>query len=274
MSELSFQTPHGTIHGMQYGEGEVCLALHGWLDNAATWSVLAPQLKFRVIALDLPGHGHSSHRAGPYHIWDSLSDLLAIVQQLDETPHWLGHSMGAGIATLFAGCFPEHARSLNLVEGFGPWVEPKLNACEQLRRAAIAQQWPAKTPRPYASLEQATQIRASRGVSTVAPQAIRPIVERAMKPVEAGWVWRADPALSQPSPLKLEPHQIKSCIQTISCPIRIALGSQGMLVDKPEFSERLDWAQACQMRVFEGDHHLHCYPQAAYPIAQWFNQDH
>ncbi|EQD70798.1 alpha/beta fold family hydrolase, partial [mine drainage metagenome] len=35
----------------------------GWLDNAASFATLAPLLaaRHRVIALDLPGHGHSAH---------------------------------------------------------------------------------------------------------------------------------------------------------------------------------------------------------------------
>lgn len=40
-------------------------ALHGWLDNAATWDTLAPylitHLGARLVAMDFSGHGHSSH---------------------------------------------------------------------------------------------------------------------------------------------------------------------------------------------------------------------
>ena len=44
------------------------IALHGWLDNAASFNALAPLLKdVYVIALDLPGHGHSDAMASPDH---------------------------------------------------------------------------------------------------------------------------------------------------------------------------------------------------------------
>src|SRR5690625_5810116 len=56
------------------------LALHGWLDNAASFSRLAPvlveRLGIRIVALDFSGHGHSAHREGDYALWDYCHDLL------------------------------------------------------------------------------------------------------------------------------------------------------------------------------------------------------
>ena len=39
------------------------IALHGWLDNGASFLPLAPYLAdFHLVCVDLPGHGHSDHK--------------------------------------------------------------------------------------------------------------------------------------------------------------------------------------------------------------------
>jgi len=85
------------------GDGPRVLALHGWLDNAASFVPLAPHLaSLQLVAIDLPGHGHSAHLpAGA-----SYTTAAAICHVLDvaDALGWdrfslLGHSMGAGIAT-------------------------------------------------------------------------------------------------------------------------------------------------------------------------------
>ncbi len=62
------------------------LALHGWLDNAGSFALLAPLLatRFRVIALELPGHGGSNHlpSGASYHYMDYVQAVLHAVDTL------------------------------------------------------------------------------------------------------------------------------------------------------------------------------------------------
>ena len=56
---------------------EPIIALHGWMDNAASYDRIAPSLVgYCVYALDFPGHGLSSHRpvGACYNIWDYVAD--------------------------------------------------------------------------------------------------------------------------------------------------------------------------------------------------------
>ena len=65
MNEITLKIPGFSIAGLTLGKPEnpPILALHGWLDNANSFAPLAPYLQhnFYLIAVDLPGHGHSSH---------------------------------------------------------------------------------------------------------------------------------------------------------------------------------------------------------------------
>ncbi|WP_345917322.1 alpha/beta fold hydrolase [Cobetia crustatorum] len=64
------------------------LALHGWLDNAASFSRLAPllcaRLGIRIVAIDMVGHGHSSPQGpeGDYAVWDYCHDVVEALDAL------------------------------------------------------------------------------------------------------------------------------------------------------------------------------------------------
>jgi glutathione S-transferase len=86
------------------------LALHGWLDNGASFDRLAPMLSgLHLVALDLAGHGRSQHRHPSVvsHFIDWAPEIVAVADRLGwETFVLIGHSMGAGISSLVAGTSP------------------------------------------------------------------------------------------------------------------------------------------------------------------------
>ena len=64
LSESRIDIPLGRIAALRGGTPGAprVLALHGWLDNAASFLPLAAHLRaIDLVALDLPGHGHSAH---------------------------------------------------------------------------------------------------------------------------------------------------------------------------------------------------------------------
>ena len=57
------------------------IALHGWLDNAASFDVMLPHMdNFHVIAIDCAGHGNSSFRSADssYNIWQDIPEVMGI----------------------------------------------------------------------------------------------------------------------------------------------------------------------------------------------------
>ncbi|MFB1002257.1 MAG: hypothetical protein QMC22_06930, partial [Pseudomonadales bacterium] len=77
-----------TISAQEWGIGNKnhVIALHGWLDNSASFEAMAPLMAdSHIIALDFAGNGESDHRSqhGAYNIWDDLLDILAIADALE-----------------------------------------------------------------------------------------------------------------------------------------------------------------------------------------------
>ncbi|TAL62476.1 MAG: alpha/beta hydrolase, partial [Legionella sp.] len=139
MTPLNITIPGFNIAGKSWGDSNnpPILALHGWLDNANSFEQLAEilQTQYYFIAIDLPGHGHSSHLplGCNYHFTDGIFNVIEIMNALElEQVHLLGHSMGACLGSLVAGVSPERFLSLSLIEGLGPFSHPADTACKQL----------------------------------------------------------------------------------------------------------------------------------------------
>jgi pimeloyl-ACP methyl ester carboxylesterase len=92
--------------------------LHGFLQNLDVWSpyVLSYMHDFRVVTIDLPGHGHTD-TFGETHSMDMMARVVKTV--LDEAGVnqcvMIGHSMGGYVALAFAEKFPYSLRGLGLV---------------------------------------------------------------------------------------------------------------------------------------------------------------
>ena len=109
--EVRFSLSGIEVAGKAWGEpgGLPVIGMHGWLDNAATFDLIAPALDgVYLVALDLPGHGLSGHLpAGGYSLWQQAATVLQVAEDLGwERFALLGHSMGAIISGILAGSLP------------------------------------------------------------------------------------------------------------------------------------------------------------------------
>lgn len=96
---------------------ENLILLHGFMENLLIWEDLEPHLskKFRLIKVDLPGHGRSEIY-GEVHTMEFIAEKVKEVAdklQLEKF-HLLGHSMGGYAALAFAEKFGENLKSLTL----------------------------------------------------------------------------------------------------------------------------------------------------------------
>ena len=93
------------------GRGRVIVLLHGFLGSHEIWSEFVKKLskKFRVIAIDLPGHGETP-AIGYYHSMELLAQSVkAVVDKIGVRRYIIvGHSMGGYAALAFAELYPEN----------------------------------------------------------------------------------------------------------------------------------------------------------------------
>jgi pimeloyl-ACP methyl ester carboxylesterase len=200
------------------------LCIHGWMDNCRSFHQLAPRIidqniiinnnnnkssdgdgddNMIVIALDLPGHGRSSHKSidAPPMVQSELAYYVSeavdycLQQQRDGCPNTkvtlIGHSLGAGIASLYASSFPEHIDQLILLDGAGFLArdaqDTSLHVRNHIRRRKLALSFKEtkrnNNPRGYPSLDAAVKRRVQSmksmpGNQTLSFEAARELVLR------------------------------------------------------------------------------------------------
>ncbi len=242
--------------------GEVpVLALHGWLDNSASFHFLAPRLEnLHIIAIDFAGHGRSDHRPGQlsYTSWDDINDVLAIADQLGWTQFaLLGHSRGAIISTLIAGAFPDRILGLGLVEGFLPESLSPEEAPQQLARSIDGLRNQKRRPASvYASLSDAIAAR-ERGMFPVSHAAAKVLTERGVIANGEGFSWGTDRRLLAPSPVRLSREQLDAFVWAIKAPVKLLLARRGLPELYGHYIDEISRFPYLDYEVLDGSHHFH-----------------
>jgi pimeloyl-ACP methyl ester carboxylesterase len=262
VEEVRLSLPHIELAAHLYGpqDGTPVIALHGWLDNAASFSRLAPLLPgLRIVALDLAGHGHSDHRpaGASYPIWEYIQDVLQVAEQFGwQQFALLGHSMGAIISVLLAASMPERVTRLALIDGLIPYTGEADTAPQKLGEALRAQLALAGKRKPvYEVFERAVEAR-MHGVGAVSREAAELLARRGLMPVPGGYTWRTDSRLTLPSPLRLTHAHALAFARNLQCPVQLVVAEQGMLRAQPNVTQLLDELAVPYVQL-PGGHHLH-----------------
>jgi 2-succinyl-6-hydroxy-2,4-cyclohexadiene-1-carboxylate synthase len=131
-----------TLNGLTYairdeGHGPPLLLLHGFTGSSESWGAVLPALaeRFRVLALELPGHGQTGAPSDParYAMDAVAADIAALLPALAVSRvHLLGYSMGGRLALYFARHYLQLVASLTL-ESASPGLA---TAAERFERTA------------------------------------------------------------------------------------------------------------------------------------------
>jgi len=110
------------IHSTITGEGpKTIILVHGWTCDETTWQFQVPAFSknYRVITLDLPGHGESgSPKDGKFSVELFARATEAVRSEAKvERVALAGHSMGTPVIINYALMFPQHVSALVFVDG-------------------------------------------------------------------------------------------------------------------------------------------------------------
>ncbi len=236
--------------------------IHGWMDNAASFRALMKQveehdLPWRVIAIDLPGHGHSTHKSAHhfYNFHDYIDDLHRILVKLKAVDVYLvGHSLGALIASCYSAAFPEKVAGLVQIEAHVPLSESPEQSAERLRNGIESREhWREKSPRAIPSKQDAIKMRMR--ATKLREETILPIVERDLQLIDGQWFWRHDSKLKCESVYRMTQEQVQAIMSAITVPHLVILGQRGYhYLQNPQI---LSFLVDAQIEMVEGDHHCH-----------------
>ena len=192
--------PYDRLNTLEQG---TIICSHGLGDSAGAFDVMAPVLAtkgFRVIAIDLPGHGLSSH-TGRYSLHHIAESLLGFVIQLElfeteEDVFLVSHSYSADAAPFLVGTYPKLFKKIVQLDNPGPPKDPLINPFTGESYANHATRLrkfydkglvkPTRQPPKYESIEQAAQNRVRSAISffKISEQAAYNIARRSYKRID------------------------------------------------------------------------------------------
>lgn len=254
------------------GEGLPLIALHGWLDNAASFLPLAPWLTdHHLLAPDLIGHGHSAHLppAAGYH----LADYCRWVVALADTMGWerfglIGHSMGAAVASITAAAIPRRISALVLIDGLGPLAFTPEQGIARLQQC-FDDTSSTRPKRYFPDLASAVAVRQRLGRFPIGTAAAQLLTERGMRREDDGYCWRHDERLRGPNTHYYSPEQSAAVLRTIRAPTLFIQASTGALQGWSALESRLACIHALEQHTLPGGHHLHM--EAPQSVARLIN---
>lgn len=250
-----------TLEGLCWGDEALAplLALHGWLDNAASFNLLAPLLASHyVVALDLTGHGRSSRRSddATYQIWDDLPEILGVIEQLGwQTFSLMGHSRGAIISTILASAIPERVNRLVLLDAVTPQALAEEDFPKQIAKFLQDKSRRLnKQGRVYATAEEAVAARTKRGLSGTAAQIL---ASRGLAEHPQGMLWASDPRLIGASAVKLTEGQSRAILGSLSMPTLLLQAENGLARHSAMLEFATEHIEKFCAEIVPGGHHFH-----------------
>ncbi|GLD69849.1 serine hydrolase-like protein isoform X1 [Lates japonicus] len=288
VSELSVPVPWGEIRGKVWGpdHGRPVLCLHGWADNCGTFNTLIPLLpkECRYVAVDLAGHGRSSHR--PPGVFYSFPAYVADIRRVVDGLQWtkfsiIGHSMGGNVATLFSALFPEMVDTLILLDAYG-FMPTDLKEISKVMRQGMDEmiQFEKKTEekkRVYTYEKAVERLLAAN--PTLSEQSAHILLERGLVQVEGGFVFSRDLRVNFKNIVRVTVEQSLEMQSMIQASVLVVLADKGFGAPSSESNRQKITSALLQgyrdrnhmVLTVTGDHHIHLNdPEVVAPLVSDF----
>ena len=241
------------VSGLVWGDAAPELALvHGGAQNAHTFDTTALALGRPLVAIDLPGHGHSD--AAPYppsQIERLAADLVGTLEQVAPTSRALvGMSLGGLASLVVAHERPDLVRTLVLID-----ITPGVNA-DKARHITDFVNGPASFDDFDAILARTIAHNPTRSAASLR----RGIAHNAERRSDGTWVWRhqrhAPVTLDAPDPERAT--RLWQWLEELTMPVTLLRGmAAGSVVDDADEAEFLRrQPSACVVHVADAGHSI------------------
>jgi len=240
----------------------VFLALHGWLDNAASFEKIIkcfPDLPW--CSMDFSGHGFSEHRPAGcfYHLWDYVLDVVQLIDQIGSNVCLVGHSMGGAVAMLVAAIAPEKVSALIVLDNTGPLTIEKTERVSRLQKSIRSMnKVQNKRKHQYSSLDDMIQAR-MQGFTPLSYQAAKALVLRGSQLDVDNWYrWQHDPKLWLATPFPMDKASVDAFTAQIHCPTLLLFARKGIYQNNETLvDQRVKSISKKTIKWLEGSHHFH-----------------
>lgn len=243
VSRVVTTLPDGrVVSALKWGDGSPRLVLvHGTAQNAHTWDTVALALGLPLLAIDLPGHGHSDWRDDATYTPRTLADDIAPVVA-EHAPHAavvVGMSLGGLTCLALAHGRPELVRSLVMVD-----ITPGVTS----KKAKAVLDF-INGPQSFASFDDLLARTKEHNPTRSESSLRRGILHNARQLADETWEWRYDrrgrsnnenaPREKETEAAAPRPDSIAlwDAIETLHCDLLVVRGGISPVVDDDDIAE-------------------------------------
>jgi pimeloyl-ACP methyl ester carboxylesterase len=246
-------TGNGSISALVWGTGPPELVLvHGGAQNAHTWDTVALALGRPLVAVDLPGHGHSGHRDDhAYWPMENAQTLEPVLRELAPNARVLvGMSLGGLTALALTDRAPDLVRRLVLVD-----VTPGVN---REKSSAIAQF--IDGPEYFESFDEILTRTVQFNPTRLESSLRRGILHNAVAADDGRWRWRYDlprRGSGEGDDGQVMPgiDELWNAVERVTVPLLLVRGATSPVVDDEDVAELKRRNPAARVEVVAGAGH-------------------
>ncbi|MCB0995053.1 MAG: alpha/beta hydrolase [Acidimicrobiales bacterium] len=238
------------IHYLAWGEPDRpgIVLVHGGAAHAHWWSHIAPHIadQYRVVALDLSGHGDSGRRS-EYHLDAWTAEIMAVAAhaRLAPSPIVVGHSMGGFVSIATAAHHSDDLAGIVILDS------PVIREDPEVEEARVGSAF--RPPRIYEdAAEMVQRFRTVPEQDHYEPYVLEHVARHSIRQVEGGWTWKFDHSIFGP-----RRSQTSDLLARVSCRVALFRAEHGLVTPEiGEFMYDTLGRIAPVIEVPEAGHHL------------------